>query len=97
MTKDHEQLIKRIREELTDSYDEERELEHDDHDTDQITHALLAPETDAYTESRRVYFRELFRMQAELVKLQDWIVKTEKKVVILFEGRDAAGDRKSVV
>jgi polyphosphate kinase 2 len=30
-------------------------------------------------------------MQAELVKLQDWIVKTEKKVVILFEGRDAAG------
>jgi len=33
----------------------------------------------------------LFRMQAELVKLQDWVVKSGQKVVILFEGRDAAG------
>jgi polyphosphate kinase len=91
MTKDHEQLIKRIREELNDSYDEERELEHEDQNIDEITHALLATETEEYRESRRVYFKELFRMQAELVKLQDWIVKTQKKVVILFEGRDAAG------
>ncbi len=30
-------------------------------------------------------------MQGELVKLQDWVVKTGHKVVILFEGRDAAG------
>ena len=30
-------------------------------------------------------------MQAELVKLQDWVVKSGQKVVILFEGRDAAG------
>jgi polyphosphate kinase 2 len=90
LTKDHEELIKRIREDLNDSYDEELELEHDDQNTDEI-HALLATETDEYRESRRIYFRELFRMQAELVKLQDWIVKTEKKVVILFEGRDAAG------
>ena len=97
MTKNHEQLIKRIREELNDSYDEERELEYEDHNTDEITHALLASETDEYRESRRVYFKELFRMQAELVKLQDWIVKTQKKVVILFEGRDAAGQRTSLV
>ena len=90
MIKNHEQLIHRIREELNDSYDEERELEHDDQNTDEI-HELLATETDECRESRRIYFRELFRMQAELVKLQDWIVKTEKKVVILFEGRDAAG------
>ena len=44
-----------------------------------------------FRESRRRYFRELFRMQAELVKLQDWVVKTGHKLVILFEGRDAAG------
>jgi polyphosphate kinase 2 len=37
------------------------------------------------------YFRELFRLQGELVKLQDWVVQTGHKVVILFEGRDAAG------
>src|SRR3990167_1747374 len=42
-------------------------------------------------ESRRSYFGELFRLQAELVKLQDWVQATGHKVVILFEGRDAAG------
>ena len=40
---------------------------------------------------RRQYFSELFRLQAELVKLQDWVVAKREKVVILFEGRDAAG------
>ena len=40
---------------------------------------------------RRAYFEELFRLQGELVKLQDWVVGTKHKVVILFEGRDAAG------
>jgi len=30
-------------------------------------------------------------LQGELVKLQDWVVATKQKVVILFEGRDAAG------
>ena len=34
---------------------------------------------------------ELFRLQAELVKLQDWVVATKQRVVVLFEGRDAAG------
>ncbi len=38
-----------------------------------------------------MYFRELFRLQGELVKLQSWVVATGHKVVILFEGRDAAG------
>jgi polyphosphate kinase 2 len=33
----------------------------------------------------------LFKLQAELVKLQDWVVDKQQKVVILFEGRDAAG------
>ncbi|MBC7697009.1 MAG: polyphosphate kinase 2 [Bacteroidia bacterium] len=42
-------------------------------------------------EYRRTYFRELFRLQAELVKLQDWVAATGHKVVIIFEGRDAAG------
>src|SRR5215831_1152898 len=43
------------------------------------------------TMDRRVYFRELFRLQGELVKLQDWVVEQKLKVVVLFEGRDAAG------
>ena len=33
----------------------------------------------------------MFRLQGELVKLQDWVATSKQKVVILFEGRDAAG------
>ncbi len=39
----------------------------------------------------KVYERELFKMQLELVKLQAWIKQEGLKVVIIFEGRDAAG------
>lgn len=39
----------------------------------------------------KVYRKELFRLQLELVKLQRWIVDQGLKVVVVFEGRDAAG------
>ena len=39
----------------------------------------------------KVYNKELERLQIELVKLQEWIKHKELKVVVLFEGRDAAG------
>jgi len=37
------------------------------------------------------YEEELRRLQVELVKLQHWVSKNKKRVVIIFEGRDAAG------
>ena len=40
---------------------------------------------------RKVYEKELARLQIELVRLQEWIKETKLKVVVLFEGRDAAG------
>ncbi len=40
---------------------------------------------------RAVYFRELLRMQSELIKLQSWVSYTREKIVVLFEGRDSAG------
>jgi polyphosphate kinase len=40
---------------------------------------------------RTVYERELFRLQAELVKLQEWVRAEQARVVVVFEGRDAAG------
>jgi polyphosphate kinase 2 len=40
---------------------------------------------------KKVYEPELARLQLELVKLQDWIKDQGLKVVVLFEGRDAAG------
>ena len=43
------------------------------------------------TIDRQIYFKELFRLQGELVKLQDWVQSQGLKVVIIFEGRDAAG------
>jgi polyphosphate kinase len=89
MSSSDEDLIQRIRRDLTDSYDEEVELELEDRHIDELGGGDT--NSDTYKESRRQYFRELFRMQGELVKLQDWVVKTGHKVVILFEGRDAAG------
>jgi polyphosphate kinase len=78
---DHEELIRRVARDLADSYDEEIELEIEDGNEDKV----------ADPEYRKAYFRELFRLQGELVKLQDWVVANGKKVLILFEGRDAAG------
>ena len=42
-------------------------------------------------QERQRYFKELFRLQGELVKLQDWVVHQKLKIVVIFEGRDAAG------
>ena len=41
--------------------------------------------------AKDVYQAELFRLQTELVKLQEWVRDTGTRVVIVFEGRDAAG------
>ncbi|WP_245004669.1 polyphosphate kinase 2 [Paraburkholderia sacchari] len=41
--------------------------------------------------SRRAYERQKYRLQVELLKLQAWVRETGQRMVILFEGRDAAG------
>jgi len=40
---------------------------------------------------KKLYEGELFKLQVELVKLQDWVKATGARIVIIFEGRDAAG------
>ncbi len=40
---------------------------------------------------KKLYEKELFRLQVELVKLQEWVIEKGLKVVVVFEGRDAAG------
>jgi polyphosphate kinase 2 len=63
---------------LVDHVDEELELElEDDPGVDWL--------------DRKKYLDELFRMQRELVRFQDWVVANKLKVVVIFEGRDAAG------
>ena len=39
----------------------------------------------------KTYEKELRKLQTELVKLQGWVKQKGKKIVVLFEGRDAAG------
>ncbi len=82
-----DELVKRIHRDLQDDFDEELELELEDRNYGDMP-SDASP--DAGSERKR-YFRELFRLQSELVKLQDWVQHTGHKVVILFEGRDAAG------
>ena len=83
-------LDHRIRGELVDSFDEELEMEIDDDRlkkvVDEFSERPEAPGID-----RAFYFKELFRLQGELVKLQDWVVDQNLKLVVIFEGRDAAG------
>jgi polyphosphate kinase 2 (PPK2 family) len=40
---------------------------------------------------RKAYEKELQQLQVELCRLQDWVKETGKRIIILFEGRDAAG------
>jgi polyphosphate kinase 2 len=41
--------------------------------------------------ARKQYDSEKYQIQVELLKLQEWVIKNNKKVAIVFEGRDAAG------
>ncbi len=84
------ELRARVDAEIADSFDEELELEVDDERLAKLLDRFTeAPELE--TLERRTYFKELFRLQQELVKLQDWVVDQKLKLVVVFEGRDAAG------
>ncbi|GAA4439773.1 polyphosphate kinase 2 [Bremerella cremea] len=86
---DHELEQQRLHDEILDSLDEEFEAELEDALMERAT-----PREEISEEGRmprRVYFRELLRLQRELIKLQSWVVETKAKVAVFFEGRDAAG------
>jgi polyphosphate kinase len=104
-----EELVRRIHNDIIDSFDEEMEMDFEDRDpltrdkllgakskkngkgeTPEPSKAEKAEAAKLKAE-RQLYFKELFRMQGELVKLQDWLVHSKHKIVVLFEGRDAAG------
>jgi polyphosphate kinase 2 len=76
--------------ELADTLDEDYELE--------ISEPALSMEIRKIYKrmhpdviDRQIYFRELLRLQSELIKLQSWVAHTKARVVVLFEGRDSAG------
>ncbi|MBT8542824.1 polyphosphate kinase 2 [Polynucleobacter paneuropaeus] len=87
MSAKHQEMAEwyqRAQEEILDSMDEEIEMELDDD-------RLSVDSGTTSSVSRQTYFKELFRLQGELVKLQDFVVANKLKVAILFEGRDSAG------
>jgi polyphosphate kinase 2 len=87
---DAKTIHERVMAEMADSFDEELELEIDDGRLAAIMDGMSEhPEQNSL--DRRIYFRELFRLQSELVKLQDWVVDKKLKIVVIFEGRDSAG------
>lgn len=59
----------------------------------------IDPESDDYSFEpeepsivpKKVYRKELYGLQVELIKLEEWLMKTGKTVIIVFEGRDSAG------
>lgn len=94
MNANDERANARLQQEIEDSFDEELETE-----LSESLAAMLADDAEladaaqrhAHELDRRTYFRELFRLQHELIRLQDWVVHQKLKLVVLFEGRDSAG------
>lgn len=87
------QTIRDLQQELVDTFEGEAEDEWED-----LARALISqgPRNPAkileeVRASRHGYMAHLRRLQSELIKLQEWVVEHDKKIVVLFEGRDAAG------
>ena len=87
--KTNDRLRQQMHDDLIDSYDEEIESEMDDYIQDLRYDGQ--PLTDSQKIARHIYFNELIRLQKELIKLQDWVVATGERIVVIFEGRDSAG------
>ncbi|MGD9864039.1 MAG: polyphosphate kinase 2 [Pseudodonghicola sp.] len=86
----YDQSLDWLEAELQDTFDEDLEIE--------FAEPMLSLEIrKIYNKAhpdmldRQVYFRNLLRLQAELIKMHDWVEQTGAKVCILFEGRDSAG------
>ena len=84
------ELRKRVNAEIQDNFDEDIELELED---SELADLLSESEHLQLHDSlpRRLYFKELLRLQRELIKLQDWVVAKKLKLVVIFEGRNSAG------
>jgi len=76
--------------ELQDTLDEDIEIEFSEPMLSQEIRKIYREQHPEMLD-RQIYFRNLLRLQAELIKVQDWVQHSGAKVCILFEGRDAAG------
>ena len=56
-----------------------------------ISPVMIGPSEAKPAMPRKEYEEELRRLQAELCKMQEWVKQEGKRIVVVFEGRDAAG------
>ena len=81
MAGDNDAQIERIKAEIADSFDEELEMQLEEERLDElVAEGMSGPA--AETLERKTYFAELFRLQHELVKLQDWVVHKKLKMLL---------------
>ena len=90
MIKNHKDNFSWLEAELNETYDEMFEAEFSEPMLpDEFWKIYKGERPD--TLEKRTYFRNLLRLQMELIKLQDWVENTGSKVLIICEGRDGAG------
>jgi len=90
MKKNHRDKFSWLEAELNETYDEMFEAEFSEPMLpDEFWKIYKGERPD--TLEKRTYFRNLLRLQMELIKLQDWVEHTGSKVLIICEGRDGAG------
>jgi polyphosphate kinase len=90
MQRDEHAAIEWLKNQVEDDLDEDYEL--DLSDTTLVGElAKLREQRLAPTIERKDYFRQLLRLQSELIKLQTWVSHAGAKIVVVFEGRDSAG------
>ena len=76
--------LDRIKQAIADDFDEELEMQLEDDRLDElVAEGMSGPAADSI--ERRAYFRELFRLQHELVRLQDWVQHNKLKMLVIFE------------
>lgn len=52
---------------------------------------FIEDESDKTIIPKKLYNKEKYELQVELLKLEEWVIKNNKRIAIIFEGRDAAG------
>jgi polyphosphate kinase 2 len=83
-----------LQETVLESSDEERIIEQPEEQDEIIKHEQELSHSSEEPKkklTKKFYNKELRRLQVELVKLQEWVKYKKLKVVVIFEGRDAAG------
>ena len=90
MGNEHESIPDWLETDIQDTLDEDIEIEFEDDTLPAAVRQLQTPHRPPPMD-RHLYFKELIRLQGELIRLQDWVSYYKEKVVVLFEGRDSAG------